>query len=53
MSTPSGGASRLATWHQELFAAVERWPWLQALNDSVSGGRRRSTTGTGAISPSS
>ncbi|MDT7577016.1 MAG: hypothetical protein QOH17_3349, partial [Pseudonocardiales bacterium] len=25
------------TWHQEFFAAVERWPWLATLNDSVSG----------------
>jgi nitrite reductase/ring-hydroxylating ferredoxin subunit/uncharacterized membrane protein len=23
-------------WHQELFAAVGRWRWLQALNDTVS-----------------
>jgi nitrite reductase/ring-hydroxylating ferredoxin subunit len=29
-------ASRLSTWHQELFGAVQRWPWLHALNDSVS-----------------
>lgn len=25
------------TWHQELFTAVGRWQWLEALNDSVSG----------------
>jgi nitrite reductase/ring-hydroxylating ferredoxin subunit/uncharacterized membrane protein len=35
-ATTAGGASRLATWHQELFTAVERWQWLQALNESVS-----------------
>lgn len=34
--TRSGGASRLATWHQELFTAVERWRWLHTLNDRVS-----------------
>jgi nitrite reductase/ring-hydroxylating ferredoxin subunit/uncharacterized membrane protein len=28
--------SRLVTWHQELFAAVGRWPWLHTLNDRVS-----------------
>lgn len=32
----SGGASRLTTWHQELFAEIQRWPWLHALNDRVS-----------------
>lgn len=26
----------LTTWHQDLFAAVGRWRWLHALNDSVS-----------------
>lgn len=31
-----GGASRLTTWHQDLFTAVERWPWLATLNDRVS-----------------
>lgn len=33
---PAGGSSRLTTWHQELFAAVARWQWLHAFNDSVS-----------------
>lgn len=32
----SGGASRLTTWHQDLFRAVERWPWLHKLNDDVT-----------------
>ncbi|MDN5747171.1 MAG: non-heme iron oxygenase ferredoxin subunit [Pseudonocardia sp.] len=32
----SGGASRLTTWHQEMFTAVERWPWLHTLHDRVS-----------------
>ncbi len=32
----SGGAPRLTTWHQDLFAAVGRWPWLKDLNDGVS-----------------
>ena len=36
VATSSHGASRLTTWHQDLFNAVERWPWLHALNDSVS-----------------
>ena len=36
VATSSHGASRLTTWHQDLFKAVERWPWLHALNDSVS-----------------
>src|SRR3954447_22774247 len=36
VATSSEGASRLTTWHQDLFKAVERWPWLHALNDSVS-----------------
>jgi nitrite reductase/ring-hydroxylating ferredoxin subunit len=31
-----GPASRLATWHGELFTAVERWGWLHAVNDRVS-----------------
>ena len=31
------GASRLTTWHQELFTAVGKWQWLHALNESVSG----------------
>ena len=33
--TPAA-ASRMATWHQDVFTAVERWPWLHALNDSVT-----------------
>jgi len=37
MSSTDRGASRPTTWHQELFSAVGRWPWLHALNDSVSG----------------
>ncbi|MGH3800932.1 MAG: Rieske 2Fe-2S domain-containing protein [Pseudonocardiaceae bacterium] len=32
----TGGSSWLTTWHQELFAAVGRWPWLQALDDNVT-----------------
>lgn len=35
-TTTSGGASRLTTWHHEVFAAVERWPWLHTLHDRVS-----------------
>ncbi|WP_232668465.1 Rieske 2Fe-2S domain-containing protein [Pseudonocardia sp. TRM90224] len=31
------GPSPLATWHQKVFAAVEKWPWLSSLNDNVSG----------------
>ena len=31
VATSSHGASRLTTWHQDLFKAVERWPWLHAL----------------------
>jgi nitrite reductase/ring-hydroxylating ferredoxin subunit/uncharacterized membrane protein len=31
-----GPASRLATWHGELFAAVERWQWLHAATDRLS-----------------
>lgn len=31
-----GGPSALATWHQELFTAVERWRWLHTLNERVS-----------------
>jgi nitrite reductase/ring-hydroxylating ferredoxin subunit/uncharacterized membrane protein len=38
--TPSGGAtaskSRLTGWHEELFAAVGRWPWLKRLDDRAS-----------------
>lgn len=33
----AAGASRLTTWHQELFSAVGRWRWLHSLNESVSG----------------
>ncbi|MDN5931262.1 MAG: Rieske 2Fe-2S domain-containing protein [Pseudonocardia sp.] len=32
----SMGASPLTTWHRDLFAAVQRWPWLQSLETSVS-----------------
>jgi nitrite reductase/ring-hydroxylating ferredoxin subunit len=35
-SAGSNGAPRSVTWHQDLFRAVERWPWLHALNDRVS-----------------
>jgi nitrite reductase/ring-hydroxylating ferredoxin subunit len=35
-ATSTAGASRLTTWHQELFTAAGRWQWLEALNDSVS-----------------
>jgi len=35
-ATASPGASKLVTWHQELFTAVERWQWLHTLNDRVS-----------------
>ncbi|MBW0102749.1 non-heme iron oxygenase ferredoxin subunit [Pseudonocardia sp. KRD291] len=35
-ATPSGGASRLATWHQDVFRAVERWPWLAKVTEDVS-----------------
>ncbi|MBA3905103.1 MAG: non-heme iron oxygenase ferredoxin subunit [Pseudonocardiales bacterium] len=27
----------MTTWHQDFFTAVERWPWLATLNESVSG----------------
>lgn len=33
---PPGGPSRLATWHQDVFRAVERWPWLKKVTDDVS-----------------
>ena len=33
---PPAPASRLTTWHQELFAEVGRWRWLETLNDRVS-----------------
>lgn len=36
-ATTAGASSRLTTWHQELFAAVGRWPWLHTLNDQVTG----------------
>jgi nitrite reductase/ring-hydroxylating ferredoxin subunit/uncharacterized membrane protein len=29
-------ASRLTTWHRDLFAAVEGWPWLRTLEERVS-----------------
>lgn len=32
----SGRATRLTTWHRDAFAAVERWPWLRALEERVS-----------------
>jgi nitrite reductase/ring-hydroxylating ferredoxin subunit/uncharacterized membrane protein len=32
----SGGASPLTTWHRDLFAAVERWPWLRTVEERVS-----------------
>jgi len=35
VSTPK--PSRMTTWHQEFFAAVAKWPWLETLNDTVSG----------------
>ncbi|MGQ0574180.1 MAG: Rieske 2Fe-2S domain-containing protein [Pseudonocardia sp.] len=35
-ATAAGTPSRLTTWHQELFAAVGRWPWLAELNERVS-----------------
>ncbi len=35
-ATTAGGASPLATWHQDLFTAVGRWQWLGTLNDRVS-----------------
>jgi nitrite reductase/ring-hydroxylating ferredoxin subunit/uncharacterized membrane protein len=37
---PAGGAaareSRLTTWHEGLFPAVGRWPWLQSLDQRLS-----------------
>lgn len=33
---PIRSASRLTTWHGDLFAAVERWPWLRRLEEDVS-----------------
>lgn len=35
--TSAPGSSPLTTWHQDLFTAVGRWQWLEALNTSVSG----------------
>src|SRR3954452_19914454 len=35
--TTSGRASRLTTWHQDLFTAVARWPWLRTLDEGVAG----------------
>lgn len=32
---PSDGASRTATWHQELFTAVGTWSWLKGLDERV------------------
>lgn len=37
MPNTDRGASRLTTWHQELFTAVGQWTWLHTLNDRVSG----------------
>ncbi len=37
VSTPAPSPSRMTTWHQDFFTAVEKWPWLATLNDSVSG----------------
>jgi nitrite reductase/ring-hydroxylating ferredoxin subunit len=37
MSSTNGQvASRLTTWHQDVFKEVERWPWLHVLNERVS-----------------
>lgn len=36
-AAPTTGASRLTTWHQDVFAAMGRWRWLQALDGSVAG----------------
>jgi nitrite reductase/ring-hydroxylating ferredoxin subunit/uncharacterized membrane protein len=36
VTTPLPEPSRLTTWHQEFFAAVGKWPWLETLNDNVS-----------------
>ncbi len=37
VGTPARSPSRMTTWHQDFFTAVERWPWLATLNESVSG----------------
>lgn len=39
--TPSGapapgGASRLTTWHRDLFAAITAWPWLRDTDEKVA-----------------
>ena len=34
---PTTGASRLTTWHQDVFAAMGRWRWLQTLDGGVAG----------------
>lgn len=44
MSTTAGqvgavappSTSRLVTWHQEMFEAIGKWPWLGELNDKVT-----------------
>jgi nitrite reductase/ring-hydroxylating ferredoxin subunit len=36
-AAPTAGALRLTTWHQDLFAAMGRWRWLNALDGSVAG----------------
>ena len=33
---PTTGASRLTTWHQDVFAAMGRWRWLQTLDGGVA-----------------
>ncbi|MGD9988926.1 Rieske 2Fe-2S domain-containing protein [Pseudonocardia sp.] len=39
--TPAGapapeGASRLTTWHRDLFAAITAWPWLRDADEKVA-----------------
>ena len=36
-AAPTTGASRLTTWHQDVFAAMGRWRWLQTLDGGVAG----------------
>ena len=36
-AVPTTGASRLTTWHQDVFAAMGRWRWLQTLDGGVAG----------------
>jgi nitrite reductase/ring-hydroxylating ferredoxin subunit len=36
-AAPATGSSRLTTWHQDLFAAIGRWRWLQDLDRGVAG----------------